>query len=100
MLINNYHFKYSQRLKTETSLNQQGFQLIIGADEAGRGTLAGPVCAAAVIVAKKTRDKNFHFLLEKVDDSKKLTPLMRIKLYHLITTHPAIIWDMPLFLRL
>jgi ribonuclease HII len=44
--------------------------MIIGIDEAGRGPLAGPVCAAAVILTE-------HFYCEYLDDSKKLTPLKR-----------------------
>lgn len=48
----------------------QGFQLVAGVDEAGRGPLAGPVVAAAVILPQAA-------LLKGVDDSKKLTPGQR-----------------------
>jgi ribonuclease HII len=52
-------------------------KLIAGVDEAGRGPLAGPVVAAAVV---------FHpeFFIEAVDDSKKLTEKQRRQLYPLI----------------
>ena len=52
----------------------EGFSVVAGIDEAGRGPLAGPVVAAAVII----RDPLFE---ERVDDSKKLTPRMRERAY-------------------
>lgn len=52
-------------------------KIIAGVDEAGRGPLAGPVVAAAVIV------KNPEFLTE-INDSKKLTEKKREKLYDII----------------
>ena len=54
----------------ERKLKAQGIDVIIGVDEAGRGPLAGPVVAAAVVL-KTTRFKN------RIDDSKKLTSLSR-----------------------
>lgn len=56
----------------ERKLKKKGYDLIIGVDEAGRGPLAGPVVAAAV--ALKT--SNF---VNRIDDSKKLTPDLRQK---------------------
>jgi len=56
----------------ERKLKKQGFDLIIGVDEAGRGPLAGPVVAAAVAL-KTTSFKN------RIDDSKKLTEKGREK---------------------
>lgn len=47
-----------------------GSRRVAGIDEAGRGPLAGPVVAAAVVI----RDSGFS---ERIDDSKKLTPRMR-----------------------
>src|SRR5437762_13392938 len=54
----------------ERRLREQGFRLIAGADEAGRGALAGPLVAAAVILPD-------GFVVEGLDDSKVLTPLQR-----------------------
>jgi len=51
---------------------------LAGVDEAGRGPLAGPVVAAAVIL-----ERNFYN--SEIDDSKKLSPAKREKLYALIT---------------
>ncbi len=58
----------------EAELSQKGFQHIAGVDEVGRGPLAGPVVAAAVIFPP-------HFRLKGVNDSKKLNQLQREKLF-------------------
>lgn len=53
-------------------------KLVAGIDEAGRGPWAGPVVAGAVVIL----DKNLSpFLLENLDDSKKLSPKKREQLY-------------------
>jgi ribonuclease HII len=54
----------------EDRLREKGFDRIIGADEAGRGPLAGPVVAAAVALPE-------GLVIEGLDDSKKLTPARR-----------------------
>ncbi|AZT90121.1 ribonuclease HII [Caldicellulosiruptor changbaiensis] len=58
----------------EESLLKEGYRFICGVDEAGRGPLAGPVFAAAVIMDRKR-------IIEGVRDSKKLTPQKREKLF-------------------
>lgn len=58
--------------KFEDELFQKGITYIAGIDEAGRGPLAGPVVAAAVILKKGAK-------LKYVDDSKKLTEKQRQK---------------------
>ena len=55
-----------------------GFELVCGVDEAGRGPLAGPVCAAAVILPKDVQ-------IEGLNDSKKLTDKKRRELFDVIT---------------
>jgi ribonuclease HII len=60
--------------KIETALKQRGFEIIAGVDEAGRGPLAGPVVAAAVIFPTGYKNKD-------INDSKKLTPLQREQLF-------------------
>ena len=57
---------------------EEGYQLICGVDEAGRGPLAGPVCAAAVILPPDLE-------IEGLNDSKKLTDKRRRALYDVIT---------------
>ena len=51
---------------------------VVGIDEVGRGSLAGPVTAAAVIIDQKRITK---FLYENIDDSKKISPKKRRFLY-------------------
>ncbi len=65
------------QLDYEEKYRGQGKQYICGVDEAGRGPLAGPVCAAAVILHPGQR-------IEGVNDSKKLTPKKREALYEVI----------------
>ena len=61
----------------EKELKKKGYRLVAGIDEAGRGPLAGPVVAAAVILPE-------DFFLAGVDDSKKLSPRRREALYQSI----------------
>lgn len=61
-------------LNLENELILQGFQNIGGIDEAGRGPLAGPVCAACVILNKDN-------IPEGINDSKKLSEKKREALY-------------------
>ena len=63
---------------------EEGFSLICGVDEAGRGPLAGPVCAAAVILPK-------HLQIPGLTDSKKLTDKKRRELFPLIQQQ-ALAW--------
>ena len=61
----------------EKAAVNSGFSCICGVDEAGRGPLAGPVCAAAVILPEGA-------VIEGLDDSKKLTEKKRERLYDVI----------------
>ncbi len=71
-------WKIKERWIREKRYRQSGFRLIAGVDEAGRGALAGPVVAAAVILPEE-------FDHPDLDDSKVLTPEKRIELYEIIT---------------
>ncbi len=62
----------------EKAALNSGFNAVCGVDEAGRGPLAGPVCAAAVILAPDT-------VIEGLDDSKKLSEKKRERLFDVIT---------------
>lgn len=62
--------KFSEMSQFEQKLLKQGYQNIVGIDEVGRGPLAGPVVAAAVILPH-------DFYLLGIDDSKKLTEAKR-----------------------
>jgi ribonuclease HII len=69
----------------ERGLRAQGFRHIAGADEAGRGALAGPLVAAAVILPE-------DFDLDGVNDSKQLTALQRESAYARIV-RDAVAWS-------
>ena len=62
----------------ENEIYAEGFSLICGVDEAGRGPLAGPVYAAAVILPRDA-------VIEGLNDSKKLTEKKREALFDVIT---------------
>ena len=64
-------------LEFENNAYEKGYTAVCGVDEAGRGPLAGPVCAAAVILPK-------DMIIEGVNDSKKLSEKKRDALYDVI----------------
>lgn len=69
-------------LEYEKMYKEQGYTAICGVDEAGRGPLAGPVYAAAVILPE-------GLLIEGVNDSKKLTEKKREELFDVIKEKAA-----------
>lgn len=64
-------------LEYEKNAINNGYQAVCGVDEAGRGPLAGPVCAAAVILPP-------DIIIEGVNDSKKLSEKKREALFDVI----------------
>ncbi|KYD08231.1 ribonuclease HII [Heyndrickxia sporothermodurans] len=76
-LKENYRKKFNQMMKYEIDIKQQGFKYIAGIDEVGRGPLAGPVIAAAVILPD-------DFYLEGLNDSKQLSEKKRDEFYTII----------------
>ncbi len=64
-------------IEYEQSAELKGYKAICGVDEAGRGPLAGPVCAVAVILPPNT-------IIDGVNDSKKLTEKKREALFDVI----------------
>ena len=64
-------------LEFEQQAAAKGYSAICGVDEAGRGPLAGPVCAAAVILPENT-------VIDGVNDSKKLSEKKREALFDVI----------------
>ena len=64
-------------LEYENEALAEGYKIVCGVDEAGRGPLAGPVCAACVVLPTGT-------VIEGVNDSKKLTEKKRDALYDVI----------------
>ena len=67
----------------EIKAGKRGYRLIAGVDEAGRGPLAGPVVAAAVVLPADA-------ILQGLDDSKKLSPTRREELFPKIQTQAVV----------
>src|SRR6184192_3417417 len=72
-------FRYEKRLRAT------GVTRIAGVDEAGRGALAGPVVAAAVILPEKFRHR-------RLNDSKQLAPELREEIYSELAANPEVRW--------
>ena len=70
-------FRYERKLRAT------GVTRIAGVDEAGRGALAGPVVAAAVILPEKFRHR-------RLNDSKQLAPELREEIYCELVSNPQI----------
>jgi ribonuclease HII len=81
-------------LNKEKKLWKKGYQRVACLDEAGRGALAGPVVAAAVILNAKCKmqKSKLQFKIQNLKDSKKLTKKQREEFFKLLTTHSDIEW--------
>ncbi len=69
----------------ESEIIARGFERVAGVDEAGRGPLAGPVVAAAVILPR-------GFSCEGLDDSKKMTRNRREIVYERLVSDEGVVW--------
>src|SRR3954462_10161690 len=67
----------------ERKLRALGVTTIAGIDEAGRGALAGPVVAAAVVLPEKFRHR-------RLNDSKQLAPELREEIYSELVSNPEV----------
>ncbi len=74
--------KFCPSLQRESELRALGYKCIAGVDEAGRGPLAGPVVAAAIVLPDDFEPQHF----ERLNDSKQLTAAVRAELFSLLTT--------------
>jgi len=72
-------FRYEKKLRAA------GVAGIAGIDEAGRGALAGPVVAAAVVLPEKFRHR-------RLNDSKQLAPELREEIYLDLMSNPEVSW--------
>ena len=70
----------------ERLLYKTGCARVAGIDEAGRGPLAGPVVAAAVVLPQK-------FSHKRLNDSKELTPRLRDEIHAELVAHRGIVWS-------
>src|SRR5437588_11870700 len=73
-------FRYEKKLRAT------GVARIAGIDEAGRGALAGPVVAAAVVLPEKFRHR-------RLNDSKQLAPELREEIYCELVAIPELPWN-------
>ena len=79
----------------EKKLWKRGYKRVACLDEAGRGPLAGPVVASAVVITTakfKIQNSKFKILFKGLKDSKQLTAKRREEFYKILTKHPAIKW--------
>jgi ribonuclease HII len=82
--------KVQRKFRFEYELLQKDVSCMAGVDEAGRGPLAGPVVAAAVILPAGWILAGMPRKLRKVNDSKQVNERDREELFELITQHPEI----------
>jgi ribonuclease HII len=82
--------KFSDRFAFERALGAQGVTRVAGVDEAGRGPLAGPVVAAAVILPAKWMGSGLPRELEGLTDSKQLTAAQRENFFAWLTSHAGV----------
>jgi ribonuclease HII len=76
-------------LKVEQQLWQQNFRWVAGIDEVGRGSWAGPVVAAAVIISSDIGSDPNQWIALGIRDSKTLSPRQRQLAKDAINEHPA-----------
>ncbi|HEV8544511.1 MAG TPA: ribonuclease HII [Verrucomicrobiae bacterium] len=78
------------KFKYERECLQRGCSRVAGADEAGRGPLAGPVVAAVVCLPLEWIEKGLPRKLQGLNDSKQLTENERERFFVFLTNHPAV----------
>lgn len=80
----------TDRFEFERGLRSTGAQRIAGVDEAGRGPLAGPVVAAAVILPLRWIHAGIPETLAGLNDSKQLSLKQRERFFSALVQHPEI----------
>lgn len=89
------------KISLESQIKKQGFRYIIGIDEAGRGPLAGPVVAVAVMLKCKMKNKKLKIAVQnlklsnsklEIKDSKKLSPQKREEIFEVLKNHSKVVW--------
>jgi ribonuclease HII len=82
--------KISRRFRYELEWLERGLTRVAGVDEAGRGPLAGPVFAAAVVFPAEWIRRGLPKALREIRDSKELTPAAREMLFAELTSRPEV----------
>jgi ribonuclease HII len=78
------------RFKFEREIFLRGIRRVAGVDEAGRGPLAGPVVAAAVILPQSWIENGVPYKLRGLNDSKQVDPEDRARFHEFLTTHSEV----------
>lgn len=78
--------------KEEKRLMKKGYRVIAGIDEVGRGPIAGPVVASAVMIKSCNNLAIKQFNNFGIRDSKLLSPKRREEIYKILINHPKIVW--------
>jgi ribonuclease HII len=79
-------------LQEEKKLWKKRYKYVVGLDEAGRGSLAGPVVATAVMIKNPKKLIKNLICFKGMRDSKKTSVQQREKLYKILTSCPDISW--------
>lgn len=82
--------QHDSRLEFECDFWSRGLTHVAGVDEAGRGPLAGPVVAAAVILPRAWGGAGIEPGLSALNDSKQLTAAQREDFFAILTSHPEV----------
>lgn len=77
-------------LQLEQTFWDRGCGRLAGIDEAGRGPLAGPVVAAAVVMGRSLAERELHGIFEGLTDSKKLSAPARESFYEFLASCPGV----------
>jgi len=85
LLTNKERYRLNKLKVFEKECYSNGYELVAGIDEVGRGPLAGPVVACAVILPKKIN-------IKKINDSKKLTKKDREDICSKLISNPKVIY--------
>ncbi|MDD2697128.1 MAG: ribonuclease HII [Candidatus Pacebacteria bacterium] len=79
-------------LSEEKKWRKRGYKRVACLDEAGRGPLAGPVTAAAVLLKINSNNPELLKISKNIKDSKKLSAKKRQEFFKILTRHPGIKW--------
>ena len=78
--------------REEQKLNRKGYKIVVGIDEAGRGSLSGPVIACAIHFRFDCQSARAGLAQTSIRDSKLLTHKQREEIYGLLKKDPNVEW--------
>lgn len=79
-------------LQEEKKLWKKRYKYVVGLDEAGRGSLAGPVVATAIMIKNPKKIIKNLVCFKGIKDSKKISAQQREKFYKILTSCSDILW--------